>query len=529
MQGKWGRGASATWTPGRARGARAERHQIETLHLRRLTTALFAALALAFSAAPARAEWHRAETTEFAIQADMEPDALRALGVQLLDHDRLLRHVLGVTGSGRGRRIEMVVYGDHAQLVAESGMPEFAAGFFNANPVENFALMPARDSAKHSTYDLVETLRHEYTHYFMTRHLGVRYPGWFIEGLATFFESAHRGPDGVMRYGAPPAPVIAFLDEFGGMPFSELGAPIDFRAGGEKVGRFYAQGWLITAHHYLGGAQASGIGAYLSTVKKGGKADAGLFAGGAAQLDRDLDAWRAAGLPPQREVVIAPADPAAIATRTLSAGEVGLIDLRLAIYRRGSQISKYREGVEAWTAVTNEAKQLVATNSGDRAVGRYVAKLFLLGDLGDVSSDEIAAMLDPASPAIEDRILQARLMARRADEGPPAQFQRMIATSRTILQTALKAEPDNVDALVAMFENIREADGASPEATQHLAKALAIDPANAAWRMTLLELYLRNGRKADAIALLETVASQPHSGMEAAQAVDMIKDLLIGG
>lgn len=487
---------------------------------------LFAVLLLALSTTPAHAKWHRIETAEFALQADMEPDALRALGVQLLDHDRLLRQMLGVTGPGRGRRVEMVVYGDHAQLVAESGMPAFAAGFFNANPVENFALMPARDSAKNSTYVLIETLRHEYTHYFMMRHLGARHPGWYIEGLATFFESAHRGSDGVMRYGAPPTPVIAFLDEIGGMPFSELGAMLDFRSGEERIGRFYAQGWLITAHYYLGGAQAPGIGAYLASFNTGGKGDPKLFTGGAAQLDRDLDAWRAAGLPPQKEIAVPLADPAGIELRGLSAGEVGLIGLRLTMYRRGSQISKFRDGVEAWTAVTDEAKNLVAANPGDRAVGTYVAKLLLLGD---ASGDEIAALIEPAGNGIEDRILQARLMTQRADEGPPAQFQRTIASSRAILQAVLKAEPDNVDALVAMFENIREADGASPEATQHLAKALTIDPANASWRIALIELYLRDNRKRDAIALLEAVANQPHGGVDAAQAVDMIKKLLVGG
>ncbi|WP_144037651.1 lipopolysaccharide assembly protein LapB [Sphingopyxis sp. KK2] len=484
---------------------------------------LLAALLGLILAPPAHAEWHRIETAEFALQADMEPEALRALGVQLLDHDRLLREVLEVTGPGRGRRIEMIIYGDHAQLVAESGMPALAAGFFTANPIENFALLPARDTADYSTYDMVRTLRHEYTHYFMVRHLGRQYPGWFIEGLASFFETAHRGADGIMRYGAPHEDASIFLLEFGGLPFSKLGAMPDFRAGDEQIGRFYAQGWLITSHYFMGGLQAPGIKAYLDTARRNGKPDANLFAGGPGQLDRDVAAWFAAGLPPEKQVNVAPADPSAIALRPLSAGEIGLIGLRLEIYRRGSQITQHRDATEATAALSRQALQLASANPGDRAVGRYAAKLFLLMDSDEVGSDDIAALLDPAGTTSEDRILQARLMTRRADEGPPAKFQQTIAASRATLQEVLKADPDNVDALVAMFENVREAEGASSQAAQYLAKALAIEPANGPWRMTLLELYLRDNRKADIVALLQPIANMPHGGGDAAMASDMIK------
>ena len=90
-------------------------------------------------------------------------------------------------------------------------------------------------------------------------------------------------------------------------------------------------------------------------------------------------------------------------------------------------------------------------------------------------------------------------------------------------QGVLKAEPDNVDALVAMFENVREAEGASSQAAQYLARALAIEPANSAWRMALLELYLRDNRKADVVALLQPIANMPHGGADTAMASDKNK------
>lgn len=493
---------------------------------RRFVASWLASLWLAASAVPAQAEWNRIETPEFALQADMEPDALRAIGAQLVDHDRLLRQVLKVSGPGRGRRIEMVIYGEHAELVAASGMPAFAGGFFSANPIENFALLPAR--ASEADYDAVETARHEYTHYFMARHLGTWQPAWYIEGLASFFETARRGPDGLMRYGRPSEPMLAFREEFGGLPFADIGTMPDFRGDPRRIGRFYAQAWLVTSHYYMGGRQAGAIGAYLDAFAKGPTTAPGRISGGDAELDRDLDAWLAAGVPPEIEVAIPPADPAAIDVRPLSPGEIRLVDLRLEIYRLGSKINGFGDAVDAWSSLTSRTKEIVTAHPNDRSVGLFAAKMMLLADIGEITSDEIGAMLDPAATGPEDRILQARLMTRRADEGPPAEFHRTIAAARATLNDVLRANPDNVDALVAMFENIRQEEGASPAATAYLAKALAIDPANAEWRMTLLELYMRDQRKAEAIALLRTIVNLPHAGTESRMAADLLRKLTTG-
>ena len=485
------------------------------------------ALLLAMLSLPAHADWHRIETAEFALQADMEPAELRLVGAQLVEHDRLLRQVLGVTGPGRGRRLEIIIHGNRARLVAEAGMPEMASGFFHASPVENFALIPSSDD-EDPDHDVLTILRHEYAHYFMMRHLGHWQPAWYIEGFASFFETAHRGPDGIMRYGAAPSVMPLFLEEMGGLPFTRLASIAYDRADGIDRPKLYAQGWLITSHYYLGGPQAPGIAAYLDAASKGRKADPAVFAGGPAQFDRDVNAWFEAGLPTPREIVIEPVDPATIAIRPLSAGEIAIVDLRFDIYRRMSQITDINEGFDAWSILTSRAKALAAAHPGDRPVGAYIAKLLLHADIGEASSEEIAAAIDPAGTTSEDRILQARLAARRANEGPPAQFQRRIVAARSILEKILQAEPDNVDALFAMYDNIREAEGASPKAIQHLARALAIDPTNSEWRLRLLELYMRNGRTADAIRLLEPVANLPHGGGDADMAAELIRMLRSG-
>ncbi|HMO73961.1 MAG TPA: tetratricopeptide repeat protein [Sphingopyxis sp.] len=486
-----------------------------------------AALLLAMLSLPAYAAWHRVETAEFALQADMEPAELRRIGAQLIEHDRLLRQVLGISGPGRGRRLEIILHGDRARLVEQAGLPEEFSGLFHANPVENFALIPVADSEDRD-HDIFDILRHEYAHYFMMRHMGHWQPAWYIEGFASFFETAQRGPDGIMRYGAAPPVMASFLKERGGLSFAQLASVAHSRANGFDRRKFYAQGWLITSHYYLGGPQAPGIDAYLGAASKGRKADPAVFAGGAEQLDRDVKAWFKAGLPAPREIAVDPVDPASIAIRPLSAGEIALVDLRFDIYRRMSQITEIDEAYDVWSAITSNAKALVAAHPMDRPVGTYLAKLLLSADIGETSSDEIAAMIDPEGTATDDRILQARLAARRANEGPPARFERGILAARSALEKILQVEPDNVDALFAMYDNIREAEGASPRAIGHLARALDIDPTNVEWRMRLFELYLRNDRTADAIRLLEPIANLPHGGADAEMAADLIRTLRSG-
>ena len=43
--------------------------------------------------------------------------------------------------------------------------------------------------------------------------------------------------------------------------------------------------------------------------------------------------------------------------------------------------------------------------------------------------------------------------------------------------------------------------------------------------MELLELYLRDGRKTDAIALLRPIVNLPHGGLEVQEAVATIRSL----
>lgn len=483
-----------------------------------------AVLLLLFQPQAARAEWHRIETPEFALQADMEPEAIRTLGVQLLDLDLLLRQMFGVSGPGRGRRVEMIVYGDHAQLMAEAGLPGFAAGFFNANPVENFILLPATDRGDDG-FDPVATLRHEYTHYFMLRHVGNRQPGWLMEGAASFFETAYRSADGTMRYGAAPPQIVAFLNDVGGTTFDQLEQPSGLRHDVEKMGRFYAQGWLTTHHLYMGGEQAPNIRAYLDAMEKSGKADASLFTGGAAQFDRDLDAWFTAGVPPEKIVAMPPADASTIRLRALTSGEIALIGMRLEFYRQSSKVSNFSTGVKAQEAFLTRIGEIVAAHPGDPVVGAFSVKMLLALDSGHSSASDLETLLDPVGTTTDDRILRARVMTRGADEGPPAEFQGRIASARRILDEILRRDPGNVDALYATFENIREDEGASDAAIIYLAKALAIDPNNGAWLMELLELYLRDGRKKDAVALLRPVANMPHGGPEVEEAAAQIKSL----
>lgn len=492
--------------------------------LRGFLTSLAAAAMLSTFATPAHAEWHRIETADFALQADMAPDDLRALGVQLLDLDLLLRQMFGITGAGRGRRVEMIMYGDHEQLMTEAGMPGFAAGFFEANPIENFILLPATPDPS-AGFDPIETLRHEYTHYFMLRHVGNWMPGWYMEGAASFFETAHRGADGTMRYGAAQPQITGFLEDVGGMTFAELERPSRLLSDTERMGRFYAQGWLVTSHHFLGGSQAANIGAYLEAKAKGGKADASLFAGGAAQLDRDLDAWLAAGIPPEKIAALPPADASVIQARALTPGEVALVGMRLELYRQKSTVSNFTTGVKAQEDMLARIARVVAAHPGDPVVGAYSVKMLLAYDSGHSRADELDTMLGPADATADDRILRARVITRGADEGPPAQFLSRIAAARKILDEILRQDPGNIDALYATFENIREDEGASDAAIAYLAKALAIDPNNHQWTLELLDLYLRDGRTEDAVALLRPVANIPHGGPEVEEAMARIRSL----
>lgn len=464
-------------------------------------------------AGEARAEWRRAESANFVIQGDLTERELRDYANRLEALDLLLRRLTGVTAQPGRQRAEILVVANVAEARRNPDMRDFEGGVNLVVPLGSLVVVAREYDAERLSYDVNRTLFHEYAHAFMRRYLAYPQPGWYVEGFATYFESAKLPLDGRAQHGGFPLDIAGAFNAERSVPFREVMAESNNRYVNRPPISVYATGWVLT-HHYLSGAPRSAeIGRYLAAVKAGkpvGNPDI-FFAGGTAALDRDMSAYLKA-LPPPREIALAPIDPARITIRTMRPAEVALVRRRLA----DIGLSASPEGTDArektkLRAAYEATRALHDQYPDERELSLYAMRLALFAD-EYAAAEAIADKLLAAEPNNPDLLaMKANAVTSLAPRDKPAQFSAAILRGRALIQRAQAIEPDNPAAAEALYRNFFAEQGGSPVTRRHLQRAVQLNPDNVTIRIKAVELATRARDYTGAIALLEPTANSPHN------------------
>jgi Tetratricopeptide repeat len=473
---------------------------------------LFLLAALGAAAAPARAEWLRAETRHFVIYGDAGADELRGYARELEGIDAVLRAVTGATGEGGGK-LSLYVLDDVAAIRRLVDMPAFARAFYAKNPLEHVAVIGRRD-AEADDYDWRWPTFHEYAHHFMMEHMSQLQPMWFVEGFASVFESARTIGPGTVRIGEMPRSRENTLSFRRWLDTRHVLAGVPDNPDPEVNLQFYAQGWLLAHHYYFGGGRSAELDAYLKIVQAGGSLPEldGLFNGGIAGLDADMQTYLARRPLASRDVAVAPITDADIRIEPLPPGQRELIETRI----RATGI----DGYESLDAILAAALPVARKYPGDREVAEFVAWLAFF------AADYAAAgeLLEPLMASAGDRprtlALKGHLVTRKAlDEAEAEQFAPMIREGRSYIERALKLAPDDPLVLEAMFDNHESDFGPTPKAAfAFLKRAVASDPGDARLRFQLVDHLIRAGDFAEAAEVVQPLANAPHPSAEKSKA-----------
>lgn len=152
-----------------------------------------AAISLAAWAAPAHAEWKRAESPNFVVYYQGSESALRRYVRNLEVYDFVLRRRMGLpVGRPAARKLPIYLVSNGRGLAEISpGVGQAVAGVYFPRQEGIFA------TAIHDREQ--DYLLHEYFHHFsMQMDVVSNYPGWLIEGLAEYFMTAEIGEDTVV-------------------------------------------------------------------------------------------------------------------------------------------------------------------------------------------------------------------------------------------------------------------------------------------------------------------------------------------
>ncbi|MEI9851002.1 MAG: tetratricopeptide repeat protein [Sphingomonas sp.] len=480
-------------------------------------------LALLCIGGEARAEWYRAETAHFTLQAELSEAEMRQLAREIEALDAVLVAMTRAPGEGHGRKLDILMLDRVSTLRRLAGLDAFTGAFFFNNSVDQAAVVAREDSGNRVTYDVRDALFHEYGHYFLRRHLGVLQPAWFHEGFASLFESARMAGAERMRVGDIPK-IALTLDPAALAPFATIAEVEDAMRLGEERQTLYAQGWLVAHHYFFGGRRAGEIQRYLELVRAGkpiGRPEA-LFAGGYKGFDADIAGYAAATLPEPRELDVPPLAPGAVTVRPLRPGEVALVERRVDDAEiGGGWLERSGEFARAYQA----ADARLAEWPDEPALALYAARMAFLSGNHVRAAELIGPLLarDPADPdllALEGRVL---VLAARA--GGDRNFAATLAESRALLLRVLAKDPWHVDALAGMHENLTEARGANAEAIAYLKRAIEVQPDNVMLRQRAIEHMLRTGDYRGAIAILQPIANAPHGGAVRKHAAELIAEI----
>jgi tetratricopeptide (TPR) repeat protein len=130
---------------------------------------------------------------------------------------------------------------------ARGKVQQNVGGYFSRGADVNMIVLPAsRGDAG------LQTIFHEYTHYFVSRNVRTPIPTWLNEGLADFYSTFRGDYRGKTLIGGVPPYRVATLQNSTFVPLRDIVSPKDLEEmwrWERQIGMFYAESWALV--HYL--------------------------------------------------------------------------------------------------------------------------------------------------------------------------------------------------------------------------------------------------------------------------------------
>lgn len=463
-----------------------------------------------FGAAPARAEWRRAESPNFVVYGNLSESALRERVLLLEDFDQLLRTLTAGQEEPAPNKLHIYIVPGIEALRVVRQVPAGIAGFYTASEDGILAMVDGsqRDAGN-------EILFHEYTHHFMMQNSTLIYPAWFVEGFAEYFATVRftsRKID-IGNYSRGRAASI----QGRWIPLERL---LSAGPGGltqEETGAYYAQSWLLVHYFHSTPERQAALNRLLTAVQGRSPVEALQSATGLTPetLTRELRRYIAGGSIRYRQMERgSPAAPPAVAVTLLPRSADDLIFYEAAL----------RTGVsdENGAAYLQRIRALAARYPDDPLAMRVLAHIELRFGDGAVADRLLDRLLAAAPNDAELLYLKGmRWLVAAQSDNPPEQA---AATARTWFGRAQRADQNHYQTLYRYAESLRGERAFLAENTSN-ALVLAHQLAPQVYSITLnaASVLIARREHAHAVALLRPLVANPHDPELARVARGMIE------
>jgi hypothetical protein len=225
---------------------------------------MVAAAASLLAAAPAWAEWRKAEGPNFILYSQASEGRVREQAALLEDYHQFLRLLTGVTEPPAPNKLRVYLVRGRGQLRLVRDLPPSVAGFYTANSNGIAAFVDDRGGGWGGNEEI---LFHEIAHHFMLQYRPSAYPAWFVEGFAEYVATAEF-KDRFIDFGQPSANRAGWLRNAHWLPFEKvLFEPIPRDPQDRSL--FYAQSWLLSHYMMRDDARREKFRSYLTAIATG--------------------------------------------------------------------------------------------------------------------------------------------------------------------------------------------------------------------------------------------------------------------
>ncbi|MEA3043326.1 MAG: hypothetical protein QOH47_1164 [Sphingomonadales bacterium] len=455
-------------------------------------------LSFLLAAAPAGAEWRRAESPNFVLYGNAPESQLRARILLLEDFDRLLR-MLASGEQAPAPKLHVYIVSGIDDLRIIRPVPDGIAGYYIATDDGIAAFVDGRAEGRGN-----ETLFHEYTHHFMRQHMPSAYPTWYVEGFAEYFATvrftARRIDIGTYSQGR----AYAIL-EGQWLPMERiLSGGIDGLSQ-QAMSLYYAQSWLLVHYFYSTPERQAALARLLRASRLSGNAVEALQAATGLTpqgLTEELRRYIGGGQIAYRQAPRASAEtppPVTVTVMPPSASEMIIFEAALRVGILADNEQPYLQRIR--TAAARFPDDPLAMRVLAHAEMRF-------GD-GAVA-DRLLDRLVAAAPNDAELLYlkgMRYLLAAQGDNPPDD----AAANARLWFGRARAADPNNFQTLIRYVESLRGEPGyVSDETRDLLVRASQLAPQVASIAFNTASVLIARGDYDQAMRLLAPLAVNPH-------------------
>lgn len=469
----------------------------------------------------AHAEWQEASTPHFVVYSDDSAENVRAFATKLERFDKALRVLRNVPEPPvpKAARVTVYVLDSIGEVQELSRGSKYVAGFYRPRASGSMAFTPRWGDGRTDTIDAQTILLHEYTHHFMfTTWPNAVFPEWFVEGYAELHSTALFPKDGSVVIGAAAQHRARALLDGDPLPVEQLLVAHANALPDRERRVFYGRSWLLAHFLAFDTARSGQFARYIDAINAGQSPQQAATAFGDLKvLQRELDGYLRRRQIDAVTIAAAGLSIGPVTIRTLGAGEAATMAARI----------QTKRGVDRETApgVQALARKGAAPFANDPAAQIELAEAEL--DMRDLPAAEAAAdrAIAADANAIDAWVAKARVrmaVARSAKDTRPETWRDI----RRLITTANRIDPDATQPLILFYASYDAGGQApTPSAMAGLDRAFQLAPQDPGLRMMAVRRYLRVGKAAEARALLQPLAYNPHGGTRAQRASALIETI----